>query len=112
MYIALYGTQPEYQEMSLYLKNCELHFFTNTETLLTAVTKRIPAAVFVTRQGAAGMEGVIAVKKTLSEVPVAWFSSDRDFAPQAYRLFTEYFTTIPLSREKVTMALKRCGLRI
>ena len=110
MYIVLYGTQEDYQNVGLYLKNCELQLFTRTETLISAAAKRIPDAVFVTRKSAAGMEGVIAVKKILPEVPVAWFSSDRDFAPQAYRMFTEYFTTIPISQEKIFAALKRCGL--
>lgn len=110
MRIILYGTAAGCEKVRTYLNDFELHIYTHMEQLIPALIERIPDAVFVLMENAAGMEGVIAVKKVDSELPVAWFSNDRDFAPQAYRLNTEYFATLPASREKVTAALRRCRL--
>lgn len=110
MRIILYGTIADCEKASTYLSDFEINIYTHMEQLIPALIETIPDAVFVLMESAAGMEGVIAVKKVDPKLSVAWFSNDRDFAPQAYRLKTEYFATLPVSREKVISALKRCRL--
>ncbi|MDD7220460.1 MAG: hypothetical protein PUI16_10875 [Clostridia bacterium] len=110
MRIILYGTTAGCEKVRTYLDDFELHIYTHMEQLIPALIETIPDAVFILMENAAGMEGVIAVKKIAPELPVAWFSNDRDFAPQAYRLHTEYFASLPVNREKITDALSRCRL--
>ena len=55
------------------------------------------------------MEGVIAVRRIYPDLPVIWFSNDSGFAPQAYRLHVNYFTLMPINKDKIMTALKKCG---
>lgn len=108
MKIMIYGTAAYCCEVEKYLVGKEVVYCTEAEALISTLTGAAPDMVFIVMKNAAGMEGVIAVKKINHQMPVAWFSNDRDFAPQAYRLNTEYFSTFPICAEKVAVALKRC----
>ena len=67
--------------------------------------------VFVLSNGAMGMESVIASKKLCPKAPVIWFSNDKDFGAQSYRLGTEYFATKPVTNEHITSVAQRIGIR-
>ena len=64
--------------------------------------------VFVTADNAAGMEGVIAVKNLYPHIPVVWFSNDKNFVAQSYRLGVSYFSVKPIDERIMSLALGRC----
>ena len=63
--------------------------------------------VCVCHDNACGMEGVIATRNILPNVPVIWFSNDEDFGSQAYRLHTDFFHAKPITPVILEMALDR-----
>lgn len=65
--------------------------------------------IVVLADGADGMEGVIAVKRSGSDMPVIWLSDDEGFAVQSYRLGCNYFHKKPITLEKLREALTKCG---
>ena len=111
MCIAVYSTTANYAELQSYLKRFHIIHFENTEQLIPALFDHVFAAAFVAMGNAAGMEAVIALRNADRRLPVAWFSNDRDFAAQAYRLNINYFAVTPLSDEKISQALRKCGLQ-
>ena len=66
--------------------------------------------VFILENGAKGMESVIATKDLCPETPIIWFSNDRDFGAQSYRLGVEYFATKPVTNEHLALAAKKLKL--
>lgn len=69
----------------------------------------IPSLVIVLANGAAGMESVYRSRQRRPSLPVFWFSDDREFGMQSHRLECAYFSTKPVTPEKITYALKRCA---
>ena len=67
--------------------------------------------IFVTMDNAAGMEGVIAVKNLYPHTPVVWFSNDKHFVAQSYRLGVNYFSIKPIDERIMNLALARCQRR-
>lgn len=67
-----------------------------------------PTLVIVLADGAAGMESVYRSRQRRPSLPVLWFSDDREFGMQSYRLECAYFSTKPVTPEKLTCALRRC----
>lgn len=67
-----------------------------------------PSLVIVLADGAAGMESVYRSHRRNPGLPVFWFSNDRDFGVQSFRLECAYFSTKPVTPEKVNCALRRC----
>ena len=108
--VILYGHPLECEALGPCLRSYASLWVTTQDELLHALMEKCPAAVFVVMGKAAGMEGVIAVRKLYPELPVAWFSGYSGFAPQAYRLNVDYFAVTPVIREKVSIAMKKCGL--
>ncbi len=66
--------------------------------------------VFILANGAKGMESVIASKSLCPGTPVVWFSNDKDFGAQSYRLGTEYFATKPINNEHLALVAKKLRL--
>ena len=66
--------------------------------------------VFVLENGARGMESVIATKDTCPETSIVWFSNDKDFGAQSYRLGVEYFATKPVTNEHLALVAKKLRL--
>lgn len=66
-----------------------------------------PDLVFVMADGAAGMEGVYLARARKPEIPICWFSDDYDFGMQSHRLDCTYFSTKPVTQDKVSKAMKR-----
>ena len=107
--IILYGYPGECEVSEQYLKEYTIQCFSEQEKLVPALMETRPAAVWVIMEKAAGMEGVIAVRRIYPDLPVIWFSNDSGFAPQAYRLHVNYFTLMPINEDKIMTALKKCG---
>lgn len=105
-----YGQLDQYEIFRQYLKQYSVQCFTEQEDLIPALMERCPAAVLVMMENAAGMEGVIAARRMYPNLPIAWFSNDSGFAPQAYRLHVDYFALMPPGEEKIRTALRKCGL--
>ena len=107
--IIMYGNPGECAVSEPYLKKYIIQCFSEQEKLIPALMEKCPAAVWVMMEKAAGMEGVIAVRRIYPNIPIVWFSNDSGFAPQAYRLHVNYFTLMPINEDKIMTALKKCG---
>lgn len=64
--------------------------------------------IIVAVDNAAGMEGVIAVKNIQPSTPVIWFTNDKCFVAQSYRLGVNYFSVKPIDKKTMKLALERC----
>lgn len=67
-----------------------------------------PSLTIVLADGAAGMESVYRSRQRIPGLPVFWFSNDREFSMQSYRLECAYFSTKPVTAEKIDHAIQRC----
>ncbi len=110
MSLLLYGSPADCALAQKLLPGETMMEFSSTEELAPALSKGAFAAIFILMDGADGMEGAIAARRQQPKLPLAWFSDDRNFAPQAYRLQADYFAPKPLTAEKLRLALLRCGL--
>lgn len=80
----------------------------NVEEFETLLVNWMPSLVIVLADGAAGMESVYRSWQRCPALPVFWFSNDRDFSMQSYRLDCAYFSTKPVTAEKLSHAIRRC----
>ncbi len=83
----------------------------NYDTFLDMMNSNRYEMIFVMMDNAAGMEGVIAVQNLHPETPVIWFSNDKNFVAQSYRLGVNYFATKPINEKIMKLALNRCQRR-
>ena len=67
-----------------------------------------PTLLVVLANGAKGMECVYRSRERRPGLPVFWFSDDQDFGVQSYRLNCAYFSTKPVTLEKIKHAIHRC----
>ncbi len=70
--IILYGYSEECEVSEQYLKEYKIQCFSEQEKLVPALMETRPAAVWVIMEKAAGMEGVIAVRRIYPDLPVIW----------------------------------------
>ena len=105
--VILYGNQKSLGLLQQELEGYSILYLSDQDELIHTLMKKCPAAVLVIMEKAAGMVGVIAIRKIYPNLPVAWFSNDAGFAPQAYRLNVDYFALMPFSEEKKNTALKK-----
>lgn len=68
-----------------------------------------PTLVLVLADGAEGMECVYRTRERGPSLPVFWFSDDRGFGVLSYRLNCAYFSTKPITPEKIAQAIQRCN---
>lgn len=68
-----------------------------------------PTLLIVLADGAEGMEAVYRSRERRPNLPVFWFSDDRGFGMQSYRLNCAYFSTKPVTADKVNHAICRCN---
>ena len=80
----------------------------NREDLKKHLVEWEPHLVVVLEDGAEGMEGVYVVRDTRPAIPLFWFSDDENFGVHSHRLECDYFSTKPITREKMEKALNRC----
>jgi DNA-binding NtrC family response regulator len=86
----------------------EYHHVQDVEEFERALATYMPSLVVVLADGAAGMESVYRSRQRRPSLPVLWFSNDREFGIQSYRLECAYFSTKPVTPEKIISALRRC----
>ncbi len=116
MTVCVYGSASDQRSIDkalCALKNCsyrsiQLSGYSDYDSFISGLGRDAPGLIIVTADGAVGMEGVIASKNLLSNTPVVWFSEDRDFGTQSYRLGCAYFHEKPISPEVLSLALDRC----
>ena len=119
MNVLIYGTTQEKELIIQHMKSqaCmafRLLHFTQTEDydeFVGNLQRGEPDLIFVTKDNAAGMEGVIAVKNLYPDTPVVWFSNDKNFVAQSYRLGVEYFSVKPIDEKMMNLAMTRCQRR-
>ena len=114
--ILIFGQIKECEEAILFLKqNIEsekrtFHYFMSHdyEEPYQQIVDTVPSLVIVIADGANGMECVYQAKKYNSNLPVFWFSDDRNFSNQSHRLECEYFASKPLTADKLDNAFVHC----
>ena len=77
------------------------------DTYLAMLREQEHDIVFVIADNAQGMEGVIAVQNVQPDTSIVWFSNDKNFVAQSYRLGVSYFAVKPINEKIVSLALKR-----
>ena len=81
------------------------------DTYLKLLRQQQYEIVFVLADNAEGMEGVIAVQNTNPNTSIIWFTNDKNFVAQSYRLGVTYFAVKPIDEKILSLALKRCQRR-
>lgn len=87
---------------------CEHSHTNDMEEFEALLVNWMPSLIIVLADGAAGMESVYRSWQRRPALPVFWFSDDRDFGMQSYRLNCAYFSTKPVTPEKIDHAIQRC----
>ena len=116
MNILIYGTTREKELLVQHMKSQACMAFRlvtyshadDYDTYLEVLRKHQFDMVFVMADNAAGMEGVIAVQNVQPDIPIVWFSNDKNFVAQSYRLGVNYFAVKPIDEKILSLALKRC----
>lgn len=112
--IVIYGSSAETAHAASLLRgsdrlsHCDIRCTGSWTGLQQELTLAPPALLVVLANGAAGMEGVYLARRILPELPVFWFSDDSQFGMQSHRLDCSYFSTKPLTDEKLRKALDHC----
>jgi len=88
---------------------CELSQVEDLEEFEIILTDWEPSVLVVLADGAKGMECVYRTKETRPNLPVFWFSDDEGFGIQSYRLNCAYFSTKPVTLDKIHHAIHRCN---
>lgn len=92
---------------SLVFQNIEHSIVDDYELIHQSIIEDETDVAVVVENGAGGMEAVYRIKESGCDIPVFWFSDDRDFAVQSYRLGCAYFSTKPVTAEKFQKAFTR-----
>jgi len=94
-----------------WISNSELEcrHVSNYDDLQHALQVWRPCLTVVLANGAAGMEGVFAVRDNHPTSAVFWFSDDHDFGMMSHRLECAYFAVKPMTQDKVKRAFHRCA---
>ena len=117
MDVLIYGNAREKELLIQHMKT-EAHLAFRTmqyshaedyDTYLKKLRSNIYDVVIVMADNAAGMEGVIAAQNVHPEVPIIWFSNDKNFVAQSYRLGVAYFAVKPIEQKMINLAFQRCG---
>ncbi len=116
MDILIYGNTEEKETLIRYLKlessmafrAVQYSHAEDYDTYVKKIREKKYDIIFVMADNAAGMEGVIAVQNVQPDIPIVWFSNDKNFVAQSYRLGVVYFSVKPIDEKTVSLALKRC----
>ncbi len=116
MKLSLYGTARDREALTEALaglpdcsyRNIRVTDFADYDSFIAGLGSDPPECVVVMRNGAEGMEGVIAARDLLKDVPVIWFSDDNAFGVQSYRLGCAYFHEKPVSSRILSAAIAKC----
>ena len=113
MNIVIYGNIDERETLcsvieshgALLFRRKQCIFYDNYDDFLREIQRRAPELVIISTDGANGMEGVIATRELHPEVKIFWFSDDKAFGPQSYRLDCTYFAVKPITEQVLNRAL-------
>ena len=116
MTVIVYGNQSDrsmlqkaVSDMTEYCyRNISVCGYSDYDIFIDRLRGSPPEVVIVTADGADGMEGVIAARNILERVPIVWFSDDKGFGAQSYRLGCAYFHKKPVSPQIISAAIARC----
>ena len=116
MNVLIYGNKKEKELLIQHIKTqaCMAFRLVNYshaedyDTYLAMLREQPYEMVFVMADNAAGMEGVIAVQNVQPDTSIIWFSNDKNFVAQSYRLGVNYFAVKPVDEKIVNLALNRC----
>ena len=93
---------PEYSHL-----RDSVSYFEDYDSFVENLPQKHYDCAVITENNANGMEGVIALRNVLPQLPLIWFSNDEGFGCQAYRLNADFFHTKPITAEILKMALRR-----
>ena len=113
MNIIIYGHIDERESLcsmieshgALLFRQKQCTFYDNYDEFLREIQRQVPELVIITTDGANGMEGVIATRELHPKVKIIWFSDDKAFGPQSYRLDCTYFAVKPITEHILSKAL-------
>lgn len=116
MNILIYGTKKEKELLIQHIKSepstafCIVNnaYTDDYDEYIDLLRENTYDVIFVMTDNAAGMEGVIAAQNVHPEAAVVWFSNDKNFVAQSYRLGVNYFSVKPIDGKQVNLAMKRC----
>lgn len=116
MNVLIYGNATDKESLTQHMKSQACMAFRKIDysdtddydTFLELLNSKEYEKVFIMMDNAAGMEGVIAVQNLHPDTPVIWFSNDKNFVAQSYRLGVNYFAVKPIDEKILSLALKRC----
>lgn len=112
----MYGSEEECSTAAEMIKSlpdlagyeCEHLWVYDLEEYEKALVDFAPTLLVVLADGAEGMECVYRTKERRPSLPVFWFSDDKDFAVQSYRLNCAYFSIKPPTVDTMENAVRRC----
>ena len=87
--------------------HCEFIHLDDYDDLRRSLAADRPDFIIVYFDGAHGMEACIGIKKITPSTPLIWFSNDRGFGPQSYRLDCTFFGIKPASEERLQSAFQK-----
>lgn len=87
-----------------------IDMFENRESIIEAMIKNSYHIVIVAMDKAKGMETVKHIHLRDGNAKIIWFSDDEDFAGFAFENEVKQFAIRPISSEKLTEGLERCGI--
>ncbi len=111
MKIAIFADSKQPIEAFLQNRGPACLYFESYDDFISELPASGCDVVIVARPGAAGMETVRSAKILMPGVKVIWFSDDNGFGPESYRIGCAYFSASPITEERITAALRRCGVR-
>lgn len=112
MNIFLYGRRDEWETLQetietrtlLSYRQKQFRCYDNYDDFIIGMQEESPTLIIVTIDGAEGMEAVIASRENVPQAKVIWFSDDKAFGPQSYRLDCSYFGVKPITDEMLNRA--------
>ncbi|MEE0265488.1 MAG: hypothetical protein UD936_07675 [Acutalibacteraceae bacterium] len=113
MKVLLFGSEAECDliievlKCSSIAKRLEYSQTDNSDELLNKLKSINPDMVIVSSDGAFGMERIIATRKLCPDTMLLWFSNDKDFGAQAYRLNCDYFSVKPVTKQRVLSVIEK-----
>lgn len=93
---------------ALTFRQVTYHYCNTYDDFLQILEQQQIDLMIIAVDGADGMEGVIAARKFQPETKLIWFSNDKAFGSQSYRLNCTYFAVKPITEELLETAVSRC----
>ncbi len=86
----------------------ECNYYDNYDDFIRGFPRDESQAVIVARRGADGMECARNARLMCPHIPLIWFSNDKAFGIESYRLGCAFFSAEPITEKTLKTALLRC----